>query len=198
MYDLDCKYIFTHPPKCAGASVAKTLGVLHESHPLFSRYKKFQHAHLSDHISELDKHQLNWQEFYKFSVARNPWDRAVSRYFFEQTHNGLSSSLSFDQYIIHCYNFSIEEGYVHSHFAIKPYLFYENKYIMDHIIMQENFDHDLALAMKHLNLENYNTYHVNQKTVRPSKDYRHFYNDATKNMTAEMAKDSIEIFGYKF
>lgn len=198
MYDLDYKYIFTHPPKCAGASVAKTLGIFDESHPLFSRYKKFQHADLFDHISELNKLQLNWQDFYKFSVARNPWDRAVSRYFFEQTHNGLPSSLSFDQYIIDCYNFSVANGCAHSNFTIKPYLCHENKLVMDHIIMQENFDHDLATAMKNLGIENYNTYHVNQKTIRPSKDYRNFYNDATKNMTAEMSKDSIEIFDYKF
>lgn len=200
MYDLDCKYIFTHPPKCAGASVAKTLGLFGgpQPHPLLSRYKKLQHAHLSAHISELNKLQLNWQDFYKFSVARNPWDRAVSRYFFEQTHTHHFNGLSFEQYIIQCYNSSIEKGHPHSHFTIKPYLFHENKYIMDHIIMQENFDHDLAIAMKNLNIENYNTYHINQKTIRPTKDYRNFYNDATKNMVTEMAKDSIEIFSYKF
>ncbi|MBN86701.1 MAG: hypothetical protein CL885_04185, partial [Dehalococcoidia bacterium] len=62
------RFIFVHIPKTAGTSVTACL------RPYCETYLK--HHHILDVLPE------NHDSYYKFCVARNPWDRCVSRYFY--------------------------------------------------------------------------------------------------------------------
>ena len=76
-WDVEKKYIkrFTHPPKCGGTTVEKALGM----NKLPNKYK---HASLKVIYNKLTDLGYNPDEFYKFSITRNPWDRLVSWYHF--------------------------------------------------------------------------------------------------------------------
>lgn len=201
MYDLEKKYIFTHPAKCAGASVEIALGIwdLDRDSEEFERYQRLLHSSLSDHIEEIKSNGLNWRDFFIFSIVRNPWDRAVSRYFFLKTHHSdfKGDNISFDVYIKQCYRTFIETG-EHSHHSIKQFLYFNDEYVVDYMIRQENFDAGLQEVMKRLGIIDYKIPHMNQNTVRPSTDYKSYYTTETKNMLKEIAADTIDLFGYKF
>jgi len=201
MYDIEKKYIFTHPAKCAGASVEIALGLwnLGRDSEEFKRYKRLLHEPLSDNIDEIKSHGLNWRDFFIFSAVRNPWDRAVSRYFFLKTHNEnyKSRNISFEGYIKQCYTSFLENG-SHEHHSIKQFLYFEDEYVVDHVIRQENFDAGLREAMGKLGITDYKIPRMNQNTIRPSKDYKSYYTTETKNMLAEISADVIELFDYQF
>jgi hypothetical protein len=201
MYNTEKKYIFTHPAKCAGASVEIALGLwdLDKHSEEFERYQRLLHESLDNHIQEIKSHGLNWRDFFIFSVVRNPWDRAVSIYFFLKTHNETykSSNISFEGYIKRCYNFFLESG-SHCHHSIKQFLYFKNEYVVDHVIRQENFDAGLQEAMEKLEITDYQIPSMNQNTTRPSKDYKSYYTTETKNMLKEIAADTIDLFAYKF
>lgn len=201
MYDIDKKYIFTHPPKCAGASVEKALGLrnLNRRSKKFKTYKKLLHQPLNDHIKIIQSYGLNWKDFFIFSVVRNPWDRAVSRFFFLKTHINKykNTTICFEDYIRDCYKDFLIDG-EHGHHSIKEFMYFQDEYSVDYVIRQENFEAGLQKVMEKLGVSNYELHHLDQNTIRPSKDYKSFYTKETKNMVTEMAKDSIEIFSYKF
>jgi hypothetical protein len=201
MYDTEKKYIFTHPAKCAGASVEIALGIwnLDRDSEEFERYQRLLHESLSNHIKEIKSHGLNWRDFFIFSVVRNPWDRAVSRYFFLKTHHETykSHNISFEGYIKQCYKFFLESG-SHWHHSIKEFLYFEDEYVTDYVIRQENFGKGLQEAMQELGITDYETPHMNQNTVRPGNDYQSYYTTETKNMLKEIAADTIDLFAYKF
>lgn len=201
MYDIEKKYIFTHPAKCAGASVEIALGLwdIDKESEEFKRYYRLLHQSLNDHIEEIKSIGLNWRDFFIFSVVRNPWDRAVSRFFFLKTHHDKykNNNISFDKYIRNCYEYFLSNG-EHKHHSIKEFMYFEDEYVIDYVIRQENFETGLQEVMKKLEVTDYKTPHMDQNTIRPSKDYKSYYNKETKNMLAEIAADVIELFNYKF
>lgn len=201
MYDLEKKYIFTHPAKCAGASVEIALGLwnLDQDSEEFKLYKNMLHKSLRRHIEMVESHGVDWTNLFIFSVVRNPWDRAVSRYFFLKTHNNLfkNNNISFDKYIKQCYKIFLETG-EHCHHSIKEFLYFKDEYVVNHVIRQENFDIGLQQAMERIGVTDYQKPHMNQNTIRGTRDYKGYYTTETKKMLAEIAADVIELFDYHF
>lgn len=201
MIDLDRKYIFTHPPKCAGASVEKSLGLWgpERDRTMDDMYRNLLHKSLDEHMKHVPE-DMNIDDIFKFTVVRNPWNRAVSRYYHNCTHNKLfiKMVLTFEEYIHKCYETYQQTGECNDH-TVKEFVCYNGSYMIDHVIRQENFEYGLHIAMETLNIEDYYVYHTDQNTIRPdTDDYRAFYNSDTKQMVAEMAHDMIEIFDYSF
>ena len=80
-------YIFIHIPKTGGRSVLSALGV------------KFhcEHKTMQDYIKEITEPVIRSR--YKFTIIRNPWDRAVSWYRFFYKPMGKEIPLTFDEWI---------------------------------------------------------------------------------------------------
>lgn len=67
------KLIFIHINKCAGCSIEKAFGQPLKDHRL-------PHEIIAN--IGYDK----WQEYFKFSIVRNPWDRLVSQYNYRKNY----------------------------------------------------------------------------------------------------------------
>ena len=84
------KLIFFHLPKCAGKSVRDILDInMKDKTNVESGL--FQSIVLGfDLISWNNKiYPKKWEEYTKFTIVRNPWDRIVSLYHFRKTENDL-------------------------------------------------------------------------------------------------------------
>jgi len=90
-------FIFVHIPKCAGSSVERALTPLVTGGRPYRNLNKIerdkywlpgqsrlQHAKLKDYAQHFPL-----QDYYRFALVRNPWDRAVSQVrFIEQKKPG--------------------------------------------------------------------------------------------------------------
>lgn len=105
MISLHNKFLFIHIPKTGGNSVAEFLLQYSDSYKTddekFDGVENFElrnkgmggnkHSSLSFYENALDTDVFNG--LYKFSTVRNPWDRAVSYYFFS-THSNKDEPIN--------------------------------------------------------------------------------------------------------
>ena len=69
------KCIYIHIPKTGGMSIESILGSNLKN--IHQRPLSIKHGYPSEW-----KYPKYWKKYYKFTFVRNPWDRAVSAYYF--------------------------------------------------------------------------------------------------------------------
>lgn len=196
------KIIFIHIPKTAGTSIIRVFW--DDNTKIKYRKKNVYQPH------ETIKNVLNeekFNEYFKFCVIRNPWDRLTSlyRYRMQYPHNALeyniAENLSFDDYLMNIDEIEIER-YCNGDEQICPHdqqikwIVDDNMNIrVDMILRFENLESDWNLLCNKIEIEA----DLPHKTVTEGeKDYRKYYTEYTKNLVAERYKDDIEWFNYKF
>ena len=68
MVNHDKKFIFLHIPKCAGTSIGRELYAKFDKDKVYEGFKI--------HHDDLDEKILD--EYFVFTIIRNPWDRLFS------------------------------------------------------------------------------------------------------------------------
>lgn len=208
MFNTTKKYIFTHPMRCAGTSIELALDAIPlnyiEQHDeeikengktgMFVPALFFKHEPLSKHIEYLLKFNENVDEYFIFSCVRNPWDRAVSRYYFDITFQ-LEKNMSFDEYI----KLKYKTKKIYNILSFKEFAYYNEQYLLKDIIKFESLQEDFERVCEHLSLPANKLEKICFHNKRPNTKYQEYYTNLnTKNMVEEMGKDSIQMFGYKF
>ena len=211
MYDVNKKFIFTHPPKCGGTSIEDLFGFLklREKYPSVNIFK---HASLKAHLEHLTNKGLDVGKFLKFSIIRNPWDRAVSfynhnkykeyNYFINEAANKEipihvkdSNIMSFKEYVCKYY-----KNDFNSKTATKPYMFLEDKFSLDYTLRLENLKEDIFRMKDLLQIDfDCNIPHRNNSDeFLTRKPYAQYYDEQTKNIIATLFEWDIKNFGYDF
>lgn len=131
--------------------------------------------------------EQKWEEYFKFTFVRNPYDKLVSQYHYNRGKFKLTN-LSFYEYIKY-YN---EGG------KIAKYPVHNYKYIdldLDFIGKFENLQHDMNYVFDRCKSPRIKMPHLN-----PSRHahYTSYYNDETRAIVAELFKKDLELFDYKF
>ena len=100
------KCIFIHVNKTAGRSISSTLFGDIKNHltskELFDLYdttptkERLKRCKREGYINLLHRH---WDQYFKFTFIRNPWDRKLSDYFFGKKRGIVSPTTNFDTYI---------------------------------------------------------------------------------------------------
>ncbi|GAA0857205.1 sulfotransferase family 2 domain-containing protein [Aliiglaciecola litoralis] len=179
---------FIHIPKTAGNSFMKAFSLLNTS----VNFKRLSTANGIDAQS--------WQDAYSFCVVRNPYDRAVSSYYFHvktdyqgqlMSRYPKLKSYTFEQYLelrtkynefllMPQVNFiSRRDGLA----DVKKILRFES---LQQGIEQINQDLNVKLELEHLN-----------SSPRP-KNYQSFYNETTFKLVSDIYAKDIEAFNYEF
>lgn len=220
------KCIYIHIPKVAGLSVhyffADLLGYKFKAHaPLLF---KTAHIKVCEFLSCELVDQEAFDNYFKFSFVRNPWDRIISEYKFR----GHPRKYDFKTFLFkHLPEPSGEDQYIH----ILPqcdFLFNDDgKQMVDFVgkyeQLQEDFHHVCnAIGVtesslphrnklpKFLNIpRNFkdacttvgNTLSLEQKRNVKKNTYAHYseyYDDESREFVASLFQKDIETFGYKF
>lgn len=212
MYDLNKKFIFTHPVKCGGTSLEDLFGFLRlrEKHKNVNRFK---HASLKDHIEELKNKNVDLDGFFKFSIIRNPWERAVSFYnhykhrAYEALHANEtkdedlpiyikdSRSMPFKDFI-----FKYSKHNFNSDFSTKPFMFFEDEFYLDYVIRLEHLQEDLITLKDKLQIQTEVSipHRNNADEFLKRKHYTEYYDTETKELIEKRFEWDIKTFNYKF
>lgn len=206
------KFIFIHIPKTAGNSIDT----------LFSR-KDLVDEGLWHHTSSqlIDRLGLEtWNNYYKFTVVRNPWDRLISEYSWQSGTGKRQISTpwgnkegTFEDFV------NMVKGQPNDHLSTcerasptwYPKSEINNGHLadqtcftevkdgasnLDFIIKYENLQSGFNHVCKAIGLEKLNLPHRNKSNR--SSNYREYYNESTKAITLEKYNRDIINFNYQF
>jgi hypothetical protein len=210
------KFIFFHVAKVAGLSIREALKNYTQEpevfkirrppknrdgkpNPLYEMWEAFLiHAKAMDTKKELPETVYN--NFYKFSFVRNPWDWQVSMYHFilKETshvkHKMVKSMASFEEYLE--WIVETKNPYAKGATKFQKDMLTDNdgKLIVDFVGRYETLAQDFQHVCQVLNIEA--SLPSLNKTVH--RDYKSYYTERAKKIVEEHFKEDIELFGYTF
>jgi hypothetical protein len=173
------KFIFVHQGKTGGSSVIKSLCGLVPSQT------KVVYRDLPKHLSfnELIKRssvEFRPEDYFKFTIVRNPWDRQVSWYYHWMMTTGETPT--FNDWISRPGN-------------VLKYRDLDN---MDYIMSTEQLDSDWKHVSNELGSSDLNLGRIDHNTGRPKRNYQSYYNDQSIELVRDNNQEVIDIFDYKF
>jgi hypothetical protein len=127
-----------------------------------------------------------WNEYFKFTFERNPWDKLVSRYSFRKVKQDFNSWVK---------ELNKEKLYQWGNYEIYTI---KGKVALDFIGKYEHLTDDLKYVLNKINLPVENLTYEKKSRDENQRDYRSFYNEESKNIVEKIYKNEIELFGYEF
>lgn len=208
------RYIFVHIPKTGGTSLALALearamkdDILVGDTPKAKRRRSrlaalqpsgrlWKHARLADIEGVVSEGEI--QDFFTFTMVRNPWDRLASYYHwlkmqrFDHPAVHLAQAKSFSAFLNH--------GQTRASINAAPYGSYmsDNKGIerCDLFLRLEHLAADIAPLEDHLGFSLGPVPHVNASDR--GRSYAEYYSDDDKQLVAGLCAEDIARFGYRF
>jgi len=217
------KYIFIKSAKTAGTSIEAALSS-HSGNddiitPLydyeFNRDENGQWIHHAMNSGDFRQHESSsairdkvgpdiWNSYFKFSIARNPWDRVVSLYNWKGRNN---PAIRPRKRFYHRLGFPFDElgktRELFSEFAKGDWKTNDGFYIIDDelcvdfIIRYENLANDFSEACKRIGLENIALPHL-KSGFRKGYHYSKYYNEESRSVVTERHRNDIRLFGYQY
>ncbi len=208
------KYIFVHIPKTGGTALTLALEgrvkkddiLIGDTPKAVQRRRRlkgvqtsgrlWKHARLVDIYGLVTQDQI--EEYFTFTLVRNPWDRLVSYYHwlrgqtFDHPAVGLAQRLDFSGFL----------NDEHTRRTVRTGSYRQFMYDKagmercDLYIRLEHLQQDLAPLEQHLGFSLGRIPVVNSSSR--GADYRRYYSDADARMVAEICAGDIARFGYRF
>ncbi|MCB4808724.1 sulfotransferase family protein [Tamlana sp. 62-3] len=207
------KCIFIHIPKCGGTTIKYLLFPNEDVSWNKVDYNKLygwcpkrkfflQHATAKQLLeTELISEDV-WKTYYKFTFVRNPWDRAVSDYFWLLKDQKIKDS--FKNYIFKQGKFKAvltheNELYYRGDHTKQQTEFFdlESDFKPDYIGKFENYNNNLKHLCEVLKLPVQQNLHINKAKTK-KKHYSNYFFDDIKLEFADLYQDDIEQLGYTF
>ncbi|MCK4788788.1 MAG: sulfotransferase family 2 domain-containing protein [Desulfobacteraceae bacterium] len=139
-----------------------------------------------------------WNNYYKFSVERNPWDRMVSLYYW-RTH-GFQDPVDFKIFIL-----AMKEGNRKKLRELKGWSFSNwdiyaqgSEVVVDKLCKLENLNHELEEVLEYIGLDIDLDLPRAKSHTRKNKNYREMYDEESMQLVAELFSREIELLGYSF
>ena len=126
-----------------------------------------------------------FDKYLKFCVVRNPYDKVVSRYFF----NPINKKMTFKEYV--------KTKNTNNNLNIN---LIDGKDVCDYIIRYEYLEEDINTLCKILKIDSYDLSllpkHKSTQRKNKKKHWSEYYDDETKNIVYNEYKKEFELYGY--
>ena len=166
------KTIFVHINRTGGSSIETAFG---------KRLKNHQRP--KEIINKIGIKK--WNDFFKFTFVRNPWDRIVSIYHHRKQNRRIVNE-DFKNWV-----YTIDQF---SSFNQLWWIKYKNKIEMDFIGRFENLEVDFKKICNEIGAD-LQLPHVNSSK---HTHYSNYYDIDSKKFVAKVCQEEIEVFKYKF
>ena len=218
------KYIFIKSLKTAGTSIEAALsqhcGKDDMVTPLgdywFNRDERGEWIHSSMNAEGFFQHDPAaeikrkvapeiWNDYFKFSIARNPWDRVVSNFSWEARNKpALRPNPRWYHRLGIPYDEFRETTMVFRKFAAGDWTTNDRFYVLDgalcvdFVVRYERLTEDLADVCRRVGLPSVALPHLKAGLRNGGHSYAEYYDEASKAIVAERHHNDIRLFGYKF
>ena len=202
------KCIFVHIPKTAGSSIENVIWPLESDRVVENLWlgiiKPYRNKYQTDGLQHLTSSQIKtevgtdvFNSYYKFSIIRNPWEKAVSQFIYMKKRKGLRRFIGMNKWSSFKKYLNLISKKEHAQWMKQvDFVYDENGMIMvDKIIRFENIEEEFQLMRQHLGIPYIKLPHVN-KSKR--KHYTKYYNKSTIQIVSDLYKEDIEAFNYTF
>ncbi len=199
------KCIFVHIPKCGGSSLENIIWPEQRdtSNLWMGFISKYQNKYQTGGLQHLLATQIRqevgegiFNQYFKFTIIRNPWDKMVSQYSYMKHRPdlrefiGMNENDSFKTYL------KLIKKKVHVQWE-PQYKFVLNDngdVIVDYIGRLENFDYHASQILAQLKIKA-EIPHVNASSHR---HYSAYYDEEAMDTVVDLYGEDIRIFGYSF
>lgn len=181
-------FIFIHINKTAGTSIGRAIGLPVKDHLMATE--------VIDRIGA-----EKWNNAYKFTLVRNPWDKVVSHYEYRRKKDktGIASgNIAFGDWVKMTYGENKDCTYYNNPRSFQPQVDWlkdkHGRIAMDFVgkfeTINEDFKHikqviGVDAALPHLN-------------ASKRESYQSYYDDETREIIANWFREDIEVFDYSF
>ena len=173
-------FIFIKSEKTAGSSVEQAL-----QPSLLETDIYLPGSHMLP-FKIIETYPIDIFDYFKFSIVRNPYDKMVSHYYWQQSIENNRYG-SFDLFVNDFYDYKTISNW--------KYYSINNEYIMDKVIKFENLQNDLNNLPIDIDISNI----FEKSNTRPANIiYQELYSTASREMVEEQCFNEIEMFDYKF
>ena len=155
---------------------------------------------------------IKFNELFKFTFIRNPFDFMVSTYFYGKSYNNhfmhndiIHNNMDMEKFIP--YYFKVREQ--HKDINIRPLgsnkvvtfkdwlLDNEGNQIVDYVGKIESYDDDMKIISEKIGIKEHQVPVINVNPNR-NKNYREYYNDASKKMIENHFEWELDTYKYTF
>lgn len=165
--------VFIHVPRTGGVALKWALN---------NKINNLEYINAQDHSHATERRQRlgsKWNEVYKFTIVRNPWDRAVSLY------HHCDITMPFDQWV---QSADLDQA---------CYFMDGDDIIVDDVFRFENLARELESLCERAGWPRLNDAfnHVNGTVRKPFQEY---YTPKTRKLLEDKHGAFIERYGYSF
>jgi hypothetical protein len=191
----DHQAIFIHVPKNAGQSIRNSL------------FENLLPGHINVYTYQLIYPKTVFEDYYKFTFTRNPWDRLVSAFMFmsaggahekdrKWAEKNLAAYPDFETFVWEALPRKEIQEWPH----FKPQVHFlkgqNGKIELDFIGRFETIRDDYEVVRKRLGISR-ELLHIN-KTKTKREPYWTYYSDEMRDIAAKIYQEDIHAFGYQF
>ncbi|MEL7023462.1 MAG: sulfotransferase family 2 domain-containing protein [Pseudomonadota bacterium] len=207
--------IFVHIPKAGGTSIEDLIWPSKRDRTeenlwggfidgVSNRYQTGGLQHLTGRLIREAVGQNDFDRYYKFTFARNPWDKAVSQFSYMKTRSdartilGLTQDTDFKTYL------SLIRKVDHVQWKPQYEFFLDENgdQMVDFVGRLENFNEDVMHVINHLDVRKgllrrkIDSIPHSKKSSR--SHYKDYYDAESREIVAEMYQRDIELLNYTF
>ena len=179
------KFVHVHCKKAGGMSLGHLF-------PQFETHHNNMHEYFMMLGSSL-------KDYFAWSIARNPWDRMVSLFYYENQVSKNCRTDDFKTFIVDMYDSVKSNTYEYYYDSVEQIDYMKDlhdQFSLDYVACLGNIERDFEMVKKRTGIPDYFKYpHAN---ATKHGDYRGYYDEETKRMVAELQYKDIEFFGFVF
>ena len=157
--------------------------------------KFYQHDTLPVIKDKFILHGWNINEYFKYAIIRNPWQRYASYYMWAKSNKKEMPNLNHIFSIHNSQPHKILEIFINNNISQDNYLLVDNKEFVDYIARLETINEDFEKLCDHLNIDQI---HLSHKNKSEQYDYRDLYNQELIDLVYHKEKYIIEKYNYSF
>lgn len=187
------KFIYIHVPKTGGRSFLKLM----KSNEFKFKEFKVSHPTWEFYKEVIDKRGLDWDDFFKFGLVRNPWDRTVSTWSYLCQKGGDKRSRIDPKDVKKYYgNFKDDfKGFVMSLLEPENLSYRHTRLQTDYMYNNEKLMLNTFFKMEDV----FRIMPFMPKLNQSKRDeYQSYYDEETREVVAKVYKKDIRCLGYKY